>query len=806
MLKLLLNNADVTDYLDDGSLSISDQIQNKADTCNFSMRPGVTQPQENQDVKIYDAVTLVSASGTAVVVNDTLASGLSILDYMKFRVGQYFWLGINHASEERVLISAIAAGTTGRVNITLVTAIVSAHSAGQTCGKLIFGGTLTYVKQSNPRLLTDVEYDCSATDYTKIFDKKNINDSWEDVDARTIINDFCDTTINYNKELDDMDYADNAAVQAEWIETNDGANPTRDATNVIQGTNAVNFSWTFAAGTATFSATPASQDLSDLTGAASGAPTKGNVTFWYKRAAATGITTLRVRVGSDASNYVLVSVTPEADTDQHFISLPLDKGTVTGTPVWTAADYLVVQIVETASTNVTIDDIRITADGSFTLYNVEPSVVLDDARAAFKKPTVFINQLAKALGFYWFIDYEKDIHFFDEETQTAPFNLNDTSDNFDKLVVDIDTAQLKNRQVVRGGTKISTSVYQQVVQGDNAVREWVLKTQFVGLTIKLDDNTSTDACEAGTTTTNIKATTHGLATGDYIINRTRSNAVRKITLVDADNFTVEAVTSQTSGDTFSKFATTKTDGVEYLDAEASFDYMYNFNEKSVRASTQTVTLPSTSFLLFSYNEIVPIRIQLSDYASIAAMKTAVGGDGIFDGAVITDQSLDSTQAAINRAQAEIDQFSNPLVKVSFKTDYEGLEAGQLIRVTDTSKGIDDEYLIQTVRTRYQSLDFPSFDVQCASSLFGIIEYLQKLSEAIGEKLIDEDDVIEQIVSENEEIIISEVNVFTPSESASESVTITITPSDSAADRNMTTTPFKWQPDANTTKWNLFQWG
>lgn len=63
------------------------------------------------------------------------------------------------------------------------------------------------------------------------------------------------------------------------------------------------------------------------------------------------------------------------------------------------------------------------------------------------------------------------------------------------------------------------------------------------------------AAESGTTTTNIKVSAHGLVTGDVIVNTTRENATRQITVVDANNFTVDAVTSQTSGDsiTFHKF-------------------------------------------------------------------------------------------------------------------------------------------------------------------------------------------------------------------------------------------------------------
>jgi hypothetical protein len=58
-----------------------------------------------------------------------------------------------------------------------------------------------------------------------------------------------------------------------------------------------------------------------------------------------------------------------------------------------------------------------------------------------------------------------------------------------------------------------------------------------------------DTAESGTTTTNLKLTAHGLATGDVIINTSRANAKREVTYVDANNVTVATVTGQTTGDT-----------------------------------------------------------------------------------------------------------------------------------------------------------------------------------------------------------------------------------------------------------------
>jgi hypothetical protein len=67
------------------------------------------------------------------------------------------------------------------------------------------------------------------------------------------------------------------------------------------------------------------------------------------------------------------------------------------------------------------------------------------------------------------------------------------------------------------------------------------------------------AALAGTTTTNITLTAHGLVVGDCIVNTTRANAARLVTaVVDADNFTVAAITGQTTGDNIAQYPTEPT--------------------------------------------------------------------------------------------------------------------------------------------------------------------------------------------------------------------------------------------------------
>lgn len=67
------------------------------------------------------------------------------------------------------------------------------------------------------------------------------------------------------------------------------------------------------------------------------------------------------------------------------------------------------------------------------------------------------DKLAKSLSAYWYVDYNKDIHFFAKDTEVAPFNLTDTSNNYiyDSLQIVEDITQLRNKVTVRGGTNPS---------------------------------------------------------------------------------------------------------------------------------------------------------------------------------------------------------------------------------------------------------------------------------------------------------------------------------------------------------------
>jgi len=692
------------------AISITDQLQEKANTLSFTLSGN--KPSDYDEVKVYEAFNILSKDGTTITI-DYLYSLNEVTG--NYRVGDTLVIDIGQAGEMDKTITSISSSG-GKVQLT-VTPAGADGTVGQLAGTKLFAGHITQVKDKNDALLVNLDYSISASDYTVIFNKANVNDTFTDKDSRYIVNSFCNSTINRNEEIDEMNYADNTAIQAEWIESGDGTNPTVDTSDYQEGTSSGLMNWTFAAGTATFSATPASTDVSEFSGAASGDPTKGVIGFWYKCTDYTKVASFQVRIGSDSTNYMRFTITPTSNS-WVFEGLKLTDGTKVGTPVWTAVDYIAIVVTETASSSIKFDGFRFLEEQYFRHYPyVQTSATFDDFRVSETKPVEVMQRISDELSWYWYIDYDRNIHLFDELVNVAPFSLTETSKNFNNLQITYDTSRLINRQKVKGGDETSTSFYNQVKEGDSVVREWIMKNRFKNLEVFLDNNTVTHAAEVGTNTTNIKITAHGLLTDDYIVNRSRSNAVRQITKVDADNFTVNTVASQTNGDTISFFSATVV-GVEGLDTEAGNDYMSNFNEKSIRAAETTATLSDGQFLQFRYNEVLPIIVKRSENTSITRMKTTLGhSTGIFDGQPIIDRTIKSRTEAIAMAKSVLNKYSNVIITATFDTTVSGLKAGQLISIKDTtssSRSINQSFVIQSVKTKQFEEGENIYSVTCSS--------------------------------------------------------------------------------------------
>lgn len=116
------------------------------------------------------------------------------------------------------------------------------------------------------------------------------------------------------------------------------------------------------------------------------------------------------------------------------------------------------RLVTNSYTNEKVEDIiqdivdNFTTDG-FTTTNVSAIFTADSINFNYEYPSDCFKQLADLTGYDWYVDENKDIHFFSQEINVAPFELTDTSANWDttSLIIRNDNSQIKNQFIVRGG-------------------------------------------------------------------------------------------------------------------------------------------------------------------------------------------------------------------------------------------------------------------------------------------------------------------------------------------------------------------
>lgn len=389
---------------------------------------------------------------------------------------------------------------------------------------------------------------------------------------------------------------------------------------------------------------------------------------------------------------------------------------------------------------------------SFTSVNVETGPTIStiafnhiSLRKAFEK-------IAKATGYEWYVDYEKDVHFFSKSSKFAAEQITDTSENYESVKIECDTSQVRNSIVVRGGREETAADFVQDFLGDGEAREWILR-------------------EKPTTMTDIELDTGG------------------------------GFTSQDFG-------------VDPLDEDTGNDFMFNFQEKYVRATATTTTPTATDILRVTYKYEVPVIVKLKSASSIAAMAALEGGDGLHEHTIIR-QDVSSKSEAREIGLKEITEWGNPLVTGYF-TSRTGLllsgtvfSPGQAVTVNLPTWGInsDTDYLIQEVEISMvedgTNIEY-TYKVTFGGRLIGIREFLEGL--AGQEKVILDTEEIDRIEGFAEIMTIAETISREPNtQDVAESISIGETIAET-----IVTPPFKWapyvvDPDLEAV-WDRFEWG
>lgn len=131
------------------------------------------------------------------------------------------------------------------------------------------------------------------------------------------------------------------------------------------------------------------------------------------------------------------------------------------------------------------------ANGSGITYtNVEDGATIDKITFNYIQPSQAFRRIAELASRYWYIDYDKDIHYFPLATTPAPFDIDSANTEYFDLQIGKDATQIKNRIYVRGGTKLSDpTTYSEI--GDGVKVKFVLpdKPHDITLTVNSVEKT-----------------------------------------------------------------------------------------------------------------------------------------------------------------------------------------------------------------------------------------------------------------------------------------------------------------------------
>lgn len=222
-------------------------------------------------------------------------------------------------------------------------------------------------------------------------------------------------------------------------------------------------------------------------------------------------------------------------------------------------------------------------------------------------------------------------------------------------------------------------------------------------------------------------------------------------------------------------------GIKNIDDAASYDFLLSFQEKYIEAGTALTTPIAGAIIAVTYNYDVPILVAVEDSDSIEE-------NGVYEFPII-DKQITTSEQAINRAIAELTDYADDIVEGSYETREVGVRTGQYQRVRYGSRGVDDDYVVDSVT--YKAIGGGLFNITItltSAKTLGIIRFLLnilQMNRTVGE--FDEDEQVDQLLT-----------LVDTLDSLMDSMT-----SDS------TGYTFKWSNDAGTTpnklKWDLGSW-
>lgn len=377
---------------------------------------------------------------------------------------------------------------------------------------------------------------------------------------------------------------------------------------------------------------------------------------------------------------------------------------------------LVSKTYENQTAEAIIDDIISTFATGFTSVNVTATTIIPNIVFNYLTISQCLQKLVEVLGNYdWYVDYAKDLHFFNNTLILAPFDLTDTSQNYiwGSLELHDETHQIRNEIIIRGGEIQSVNTRTEYWSGDGTRTTFPLSNKFANLPV---------------------VRVGGVA---------------------------------------------KTVGLDFVDADASFQCMWNFAQKYIRFTAGNTPTAGTNNIDVTEYPLYPLVFRKQQQTSVLLY-------GVYQ-YLILDKTIKDLDTASQRADAELLQHANPIKTGHFRTTTAGLVAGQTINIQSTIRGMDQDYKIQSIETRMKTPTSFEYKVNIVTADdVGINDILnQLLVKNVSDQIqVDETEVVSRYYSFTESLALSDT-LYAPTK---------------------TSPPYKWTTGTTTLVWNFGTWG
>jgi hypothetical protein len=364
--------------------------------------------------------------------------------------------------------------------------------------------------------------------------------------------------------------------------------------------------------------------------------------------------------------------------------------------------------------DIVVDLVSNFCPAGFTTNHVQMgNFLVSTVRFNYQQPSKCLEALAKQIGWDWFIDPNKDVHFYfaegtpgaSSEVSLAPFDIDDTSGNIEWPTLDVqqDITNMKNSVYVVGGTYAKNYVL--------SPNPMATPPQYA----PVDVYTSV----AGTFV--------------YPLAYPYDESTLTITLGGIG----QAI------------------GTDQQTDPSLVQVLYNDQGRFIRFTSD----PGSGNPIVVQGEAqIPILAHVSDPASIAAY-------GELQDAIV-DSTILSIQEAQERAQADIDMFGDPVFTVKFSTISplaNQLFLGQQITLNSAKFGVSGKMLIiKQINCVARTPTQLEYQVQCLGSdnvSFNDI-MLTLLQQNLGQATTPDSTVLQVLIPIDEEMELTDVATIT----------------------------------------------